>query len=100
MPNVSSLVKTDYNAKIGKIKKKLAHHSHEKFITTPEFNKFTADIFEAKLVRTNLVTKTNFDTKLIKKSTQIKGNIYSLKIQFKRLQTFYSISFSDKSHFE
>ena len=74
MPNVSSLVKTDYNTKTGKIKKKLAHHSHEKYITTPEFNKFTADIFEAKLVRTNLVTKTNFDTKLISLNKKINSN--------------------------
>ena len=77
MPNVGSLVKkkkTDYNTKIGKIKKKLAHHNHEKYITTPEFIKFTADIFEAKLVRTNLVTKTNFDTKLTSPNKKINPN--------------------------
>ena len=77
MPNVGSLVKkkkTDYNTKISKIKKKLAHHNHEKYITTPEFIKFTADIFEAKLVRANLVTETNFDTKLISPNKKINSN--------------------------
>ena len=38
--NVSSLVKkTDYKTKISEIEKKAADHNHDKYITTPEFNK-------------------------------------------------------------
>ena len=38
--NVSSLVKkTDYKTKISEIEKKVADHNHDKYITTPEFNK-------------------------------------------------------------
>ena len=39
IPDVSSLVKkTNYNAKITEIEKKLTDHNHHKYITTPEFN--------------------------------------------------------------
>ena len=46
---------------------------------TPEFIKSTRETFTARLAQTNLVTKTDFDTKLIhlsKKLTQIKQKIY------------------------
>ena len=33
------LIKTDYNTKINEIEKKLTDDNHEKYITTPEFNK-------------------------------------------------------------
>ena len=65
IPNVSSLVKeTDYNTKIIEIKKNLTFHSHEKYITTPEFNKLTAEIFATRFKQANLVTKTYFDDNL------------------------------------
>ena len=42
--NVSNLVKkTDYNTKTNEIAKKITDHSHDKYITTPEFNKLTAE---------------------------------------------------------
>ena len=63
--NVSNLVKkTGYNTKSNKIQKKGTDHSHEKYITTPEFNKLTTENFEARLAQANLVTKTDFDDKL------------------------------------
>ena len=44
IPNISSLVKkTDYSTKITATVKKLTDHNCDKHITTPEFNKFTAD---------------------------------------------------------
>ena len=47
IPSISNLVKkTDYDTKITEIEKKLTDHNHDKYITTPEFNKFTAEIFE------------------------------------------------------
>ena len=49
MPNVSSLVeKTDSNNKISDIEKTLTNHDHGKYITTPEFNKLTAENFAAR----------------------------------------------------
>ena len=46
MAGISSLVKkADYNAKINEIEKKVTDHNHDKYITNPEFNKFTAKIF-------------------------------------------------------
>ena len=44
IPNVSNLIKkTDYNTKISKTEKKMTNHDHDKYITTPEFNKIIAD---------------------------------------------------------
>ena len=43
IPSVNNLVKkTDYNAKIEEIEKKITDHNHDKYITTPEFNKLTS----------------------------------------------------------
>ena len=69
--------KTDCNTKLKEIEKKVTHHNHDKYITTLEFNKFTAEIFAPRLAQTNLIRKTNFNTKLI---TQTKRNIYLLKM--------------------
>ena len=72
LPNVSNLVKkTDYDTKISEIEKKVANHNHDKYITTPEFNKFTAEIFAARLAQANLVTKADFDNKLISLNKKI-----------------------------
>ena len=50
IPNVSNLVtKTDYNTTISDIEKKITNHSHDKYITTPEFNKLTTENFEVRL---------------------------------------------------
>ena len=75
IPNVSNLVKkTDYDTKINKIEKKLTDDNHDKYITTPEFNKFTAEIFAARLAQANLITKTDFDNKLISLNKKINSN--------------------------
>ena len=60
---VIQLKKTDYNANVNKTDKK-TDHSHDKYITTPEFNKLTTENFAAKLAQTNLITKTDFNEKL------------------------------------
>ena len=50
IPNVSNLVKrTDYDTKISGTEKKITDHDHDKYITTPEFIKLTADNFVARL---------------------------------------------------
>ena len=65
IPDVSSLVKkTDYNTKISEIENKVSDHDHDKYITTSEFNKLTAENFKARLSQANLVTKTYFDAML------------------------------------
>ena len=58
------LKKTDYVTKVNEIEKKITDHSHDKYITTPEFNKLTAENSAATLAQANLVTKTDFDNKL------------------------------------
>ena len=56
IPSVSNLVKkTDYNTKITDIGNKLT--DHDKYINTQEFNKLAADVFNARLAQTNLITK-------------------------------------------
>ena len=63
--DVSTLVKkTDYDARISDIEKKVSDHDHGKYITTSEFNSLTAKNFTARLAQANLVTKTDFDAKV------------------------------------
>ena len=50
--------------KLVNLKIKLTDHKHGKYITTPEFNEITAEIFAARLAQVNLITKTDFDAKM------------------------------------
>ena len=78
-----------------KLKKKLADHDHDKYITTPEFNRFTTELFAARLAQTRLVTKTNFDTRLKsfnQKLTQTKQSI-CLKIYKQLIQFILEVKF-------
>ena len=77
--------KTDFNTKIGEIEKKISDYDHDKYITTPEFNKLTAESFASRLAQANLATKsdiTNF-VKKIKELLQIKQIVYLLKMNLK-----------------
>ena len=48
--NARNLVKKgNYDTKIGEIEKRILDHDHGKYITTQEFNKFTADNFAERL---------------------------------------------------
>ena len=50
IPTVSSLIrKTDYDTRISELEKKLTDHSHDKYITTPEFNTLAVSVFNARL---------------------------------------------------
>ena len=104
IPDIGSLVKkTDYNAKNNEIEKKVTDHNHDKYITTPEFEKFTEELFATRLAQANLITKTDFDTKLISLNRKINSNKTKhllVENELKRLQTFDSIYFRDKSHFK
>ena len=57
-----------------KLKKKITDHNHDKYITTSKFNKLTSDYFAAILAKANLVTKTNFDDKLMNLNKKINSN--------------------------
>ena len=50
IPSVSNLVKkADYNTKNTEIENKLNNQNHDKYITTTEFNKLAAYVFNARL---------------------------------------------------
>ena len=55
-------------------KKKITDHNHGKYITTPEFNTLTADVFNVRLAQTNLITKTDFEAKLSNLNKKITQN--------------------------
>ena len=59
---------------ISEIEMKLTDHNHDKYITSSEFNRVTK-VFDARLVRTNLVIKTDFDVKLISLNKLIISNV-------------------------
>ena len=104
IPSVSNLFKkTDYDTKINDLEKKLIDHKHDKYITTPEYNKLTAENFAARLVQTNLITKTDFYAKLLsfnRKNTSNKTKYLLIENELKKSKTFDSIYFRGKSHFE
>ena len=112
MPNVSNLVKnSDYNTKVSEIEKKITDHDHDKYITTPEFNKLTAENFATRLVQANLASKNDivnclkrpcFDNKLKnlnKKVTSNKSKHLLVENELKKLQTFDSSLFIGQSCF-
>ena len=79
IPDTSTLVTTTVlNTNIGENDSKISGHA--KYITTPEFNKLTAEHFEARLKQANLLGKTDFDDKLTSFNKHITSN------QTKRLE--------------
>ena len=94
--------KTAYNTKVNEIEKKFTDNKHDKYVTTPEFNKLVAENFAVKLAKANLI-KTDFDDKLInlnRKITSNKTKHLFVENHLKKLETFDSIYFRGKSHFE
>ena len=104
LPSVRSLVKkTDYDTKITENGNKLNNHNHDKYITTPEFNTWAVDVFNARLAQTNLITKTDFDAKLSSLNRTITANKLKhllLENALKKLKIFDSNYFVGKSYFE
>ena len=103
IPSVSNLVKkTDYNSKITEVGNKLNNDNHDKYITTPEFNKVAADVFNARIAQAILITKTDFDSKfssLNRKITANKTKHLLVENELNKLKTFDSSYFIGKSHF-
>ena len=93
-----------------KLKKKTTDHGHDKYLTTPEFNKLTAENFAARLAQANLATKndianlvnkTDFDDKLKtlnKKITSNKTKHLLVENEFKKLHTFDSSLFTGQNY--
>ena len=87
------------------------YHNHDKYITTLEFDKFTAEIFALRLKQTNLVgksdianlvNKTYFDEtlkNLNKKITSNETKNVLVENEFKKLQTFNSSLSIGQSYF-
>ena len=104
IPSVNSLVtKTDSDTKISEIEKKLTDHNHDKYITTPEFNTLSVDVFNVRPVQENIITKTDFDAKLSslnKNITANKSKHLLVESELKKIKTFDSSYFIGKSHFE
>ena len=95
--------KTDYNTKITEIENEINNHNHDKYIDSQEFNKLTADVFNARIAQANLITKTEFNAKLSnlnRKITANKSKHLLVENEFKKLKNFDSSSFIGKSHFE
>ena len=73
VPNTNSLVSTTVlYTKISEVENQIPNH--DKYITSPEFNKLTAENFTARLKQANLVTKTDFDKKLTSFNRKITSN--------------------------
>ena len=104
IPDVSDLVnKTDYNTKVTEIEYKFNNHNHDKYIDTQEFNKLTGDVFNARLAQANLITKTEFDSKLSnlnRKITASKLKYLLVENELNKLKTFDLSYFICKSHVE
>ena len=65
---------TDYNNKVREIENKLNNHNHDKYIDTQEFNKLTAEVFNARIAQASLITKTDFNAKLQNLNGKITAN--------------------------
>ena len=104
IPHVSNLAKkTDYNTKVTETENELNNHNHDKYITTSEFDTLAADVFNVRLAQANLITKTDFDAKLLslnRKITKNKSKNLLVKNELNKLKTFDSSYFIGKSHFE
>ena len=103
IPNVSSLFnKTDCDTKISELAKKITNHKHDKYITTAEFDKLTAESFAARLAQANLIAKTGFDAKLSSLNSKItsdKTKDLLVENQLKKLKSFDLGYFIGKSIF-
>ena len=88
------------NTKITEIENKLNNHNHDKYIDT---TKLAADVFNARIAQANLITKTDFDSKLSnlnRKITKNKTDHLIVQNELNELKTFGSSYFIGKSHFE
>ena len=97
IPDTSNLVKkTDYNAIVTDIEKKITDHNHDKYITTTEFNKLATDAVNTKLLQANLVKRTDFDNKLSDLNKKIVSNKMKDISIAKELSYFHGKNYFDE----
>ena len=100
IPNISNLVKkTDYNTKINEIEKSITVHDHDKYITTPEFNKLTAENLDARLAQANLGSKSDIVNFVKNLSKKITSKHVPVENNLKKSQTFDSSLSIGQSYF-
>ena len=83
------------------MEKKITYHFNDKYITTPEFNKLTANLASKNDIA-NFIRKTDFNDKLKnlnKKVTSNKTKHWLVEIEFKKPQKFDSSLFIGQSYF-
>ena len=88
---------------ISELERKLTDYNHDRYATTPELNTLATDVFNARLTQANLITKTDFDTKLSSLNREItSNNVKHLLVEnvLKKLKTFDLSYFIGKSYFE
>ena len=66
------MTKVILNTKISEVKNKIPNH--DKYITIPEFSKLSAESYAARLMRADLLRKTDFDNKQTSFNEQITSN--------------------------
>ena len=91
-----------HNTKVTEIEKKLTEHNHDKYIDTSEFNKLATNIFNARIAQTNVISKTDFDSKLSNLNRKISTNKTKhllIENELNKLKTFDSSYFIGRSHF-
>ena len=86
--NVSVILVTNtgYNTKINKIWKKITDQNHDKYITTPEFDKLTSENFAARLKQANLASKSDI-ANFVNKTKKEKNEWNELSKQVKVIST-------------
>ena len=93
IPDVSNLVnKKDYNTKVTEIENKLTYHNHDRYIDTQEFNKLTADFFNATIAQATLITKTKLSN-LNRKITSNKSKYLLVENELIKLKSYFSLSY-------
>ena len=93
IPGTSGFVTTTVlNMKIGEVENNIPDHAH--YIATQEFNKLTAENVAARLKWANLVSKTDFENKLINFNRKVTSNKTKyLKVQ-KKLNSLRTIDYN------
>ena len=72
IPNTSGLVTAVLNTKIREVENKIPNY--DKCMTTPEFDKLTAENFTTRLKQANLETESDFDKKITSFNRKIISN--------------------------
>ena len=97
IPNVSGLVnKTNYKTKISELEKNITDHDQDKYITTSGVNTIATNVVNTKITQANLITKTDFDIKVLSIDSKVTGNKWkheSIENELQKLKKLSENSF-------